>query len=163
MKARPLYRSLTFWSGIFVMGFIAWAGCFSMARYLTVNWGRNRLAIEHGYLTWTTNPSYSPMDLRHHIARIPADNVGQFSYFDRPVLLHGLDSDRNSLKYFVGEWASFTDDMNEGAMLQAPLGAWMLILPLWCVLLATAVVWCGLILWRDRRIRRAERLGLTGG
>ena len=67
--------------------------------------------------------------------------------FVRGSLLPGMDYD---------PWqATEADDSQTAWMHTRPPEDWLLVLPHWLLLLAVALPWTGLLIWRARRIRRA--------
>ena len=61
MKARPLYRSLTFWSGILAIGFICWAWKDSFTRYASFTAMRASAGQAAGGVGLSWHPDTSPV------------------------------------------------------------------------------------------------------
>ena len=148
-----LHRSLTFWSGLLVMGFLAWA------------W--------HDSLTWITSASKSSWQVRSSRAGFTIYHNANRGYgrnadagrrlatplpfapdpLPPPLFLRGQGM--SSPPY--DEWsagvrtASNWRDYLLASYRDSPPEDWMLFIPYWLILLTVATAWLGLLFWRSRR------------
>jgi hypothetical protein len=76
-----------------------------------------------------------------------------------PFLLHGGGEMRQ------GDWsvdpAWDYRDLCASVMSYQPRGDWLVFMPYWLLLMAAGLVWWGLLVWRQRRIRQAKRIPTT--
>ena len=153
---RPLYRSLTFWSGIFVMGFICWVWRDSLTHQAHANSG-----------AYSLMNNVSVVLLHYNSDRPPAAAGSRFSssheafppelYIDGPLFPAPAFVRGSLLPGMVYDpWqVTEADDSQTGWMHFRPPEDWLLVLPHWLFLLAVALPWAGLLLWRAKRIRKA--------
>lgn len=148
MKPRPLYRSLTFWSGILVMGFICWAWWHS---YFFQPFYNNRgLGISN------MGGGVSLGRVTHYLGT--GRGVPKFSSSYRqetlppPLLIRG-DSTEQKAQPLLRE--PFTIRESYASAAKRYPGSIRIFIPHWLLLLAVALPWSGLLLLRARRIRRA--------
>ena len=144
-----LHRSITFWSGLLVMGFVCWA------------W-RDSLGHD-SYASWK-DLSFANSESRFYISQIP----GQSS----PFVAGREGAERHDLGFhslplpFVarGQGAVAPPYPDDSATFEEwtkrgwntlPVGSWQLCIPTWLILLAVAIPWTALMLWRVRRRKRA--------
>lgn len=172
VKPKPLYQSLTFWSGILVMGFICWAWWDSMRVISGVSRAglvasNSAAFLAVGRMT-NTVPSAVP----------PAPGI-EFQRESLGLLHKSVVISSTPLPaFFTGGGAtdallwSPEDIIDpppqvtyvrafEYTMITQPHEDWLLVIPHWLILLAVAVPWSGLLLWRARRHRMAMQ-PLTG-
>lgn len=162
MKPKPLYRSITFWSGLLVMGFICWTWWYSMRFQVHASWGRSSSITAYGHLGWLYSPSILPQNFSYSVDFSGPASPGEPSSFGWPALLKGLNYDTSSLPELPdGAW-SFADHMERSFALSSGLDARMLILPHWLLLLAVAVPWVGLLLWRMKAWKSDPAANLDG-
>lgn len=146
MKARPLYRSITFWSGILMMAFICWASSFSRGKYSYLNappFAMNStngivFLMNFGASDWTAG----------HVDRGSLDG-GRFPPL---VFLRGEGKPRQRSSATA---PTLREVMKHGMRARAT-NCWLLAIPHWLILFAVALSWSGALLWRARRIRRAD-------
>lgn len=120
MKLAP-HRSITFWSGILVMGFICWVW-WDSERHVTVFYSKH----------WHLDHSRSGVSIGHN--KLDPYRTGAF----RASLPEaGYDDPRSRLR---GEWYASGSKRVE--------------LPHWLLLLAVALPWSTLQLWRGQRRKR---------
>ena len=159
MKPRPLLRSITFWCGILVMGFICWAWRDSQRASSFVSWSSGEVRLLEGSLGLQYSPGLQvPKTPRGRAEIVRGDQEFRSFPFPRPRFARG------------GEPSSASDPIDgeppeptlQDAILLGmsfrPASWWVLFIPFWMILLAVALPWVGLLLWRARRIRRASGL-----
>ena len=145
-----LHRSITFWSGILVMGFLAWAWWDSFAANSTLVYRSHGAALNLGGLTISQNTYGAGRDFK--VNRLPHSNTFQKfprEQFQRPYVLRGsalepsdTEEPTHSMEAWHRRWiSSKAEDVR------------MLRLPIWLVLLGFAAVWTALLMWRVRRRR----------
>ncbi len=144
-----LHRSIIFWSGLLVMAFVCWA------------WWKS----EQGWVA-VTRPGW---ELSHSHSMIRLERSDE--HFWIPAVRSGTGSEGA-----VREWLpaplfrSGEEEPGAGAlgfsrlpmpmreqvaiyMAGAPREDWVLLVPHWLIVLAVAVPWLGLLVWRGRRRR----------
>ncbi|QJE99140.1 hypothetical protein [Luteolibacter luteus] len=148
MKPRPLYRSLTCWSGMLAMGFVCWAWWDSMTResfLRTPNYQFTHFAglaaVEYESSSWRS----VPFEVDRSITILDA-GIAPFgsAAFER-------GGDRNSSANPIEPLMGFKSPED-----------WILLLPHWLILLAVALLWSTLLVWRARRIRRVGSIDPGG-
>ena len=167
MTPRPLHRSLTFWSGIFLMSFIAWAWWKSLVTEFSYNSPRMELQNYAGYVSvsWL-----QPRVISHHIVSAPGLMMiirqdFRIHPMPSPAFLHGQDKPGFPI-VSLGQQLAEEDKPYFHATLQEAWahqrrGNFLLLLPHWLLLLAAGVTWSGLLVWRARRHRGAGKPVLT--
>lgn len=153
MTPRPLYRSLTLWSGIFIMAFIAWAWrdsmkatSFSMVSPVTVFSECGSISIEKGPNTGTSRWG---RDIYSGVGALPAVGFPPPS-FTRGAAAPGPVPPQPGQLFH--EWA------REKVTIY-PTDCWLLMIPHWMILLGVALGWSSLLILRLRRHRAAEASG----
>ena len=152
MKPKPLSRSITFWSGVLVIGFIGWAwwqsyflhpfynnrglGISNMGGGVSLARVTHYLGTGRGVLK--SSPSY------RHEALPP------------PLFIRGASSGQKA-KHSLREPFTIRESWTNAAGRQP--GSIRIFIPHWLILLAFAVPWSGLLLWRSRRYRRLNERG----
>lgn len=149
MKPKSLCRSLILWSGIFVIGFICWAWRFSMTH--TSGGGLGRFFIAHGA---------AGVEVSHH--RDLYWGIGEFEISSqRKPSEVGIDeiqlNDGSRIEVITWTFVSDPPSAWPKPLGVASDGVVRAFLPHWLLLFAVALPWSGLLLWRARRIRRANR------
>jgi hypothetical protein len=151
-----LHRSITFWSGILVIAFIGWAWRDSKASISALIFHHGRIANEYAGVTVTLSPWYEVNQLLPH--RSATERRVSFEALPAPHVAHGTSTpaDSNPLEPFdrrweIGEWHQASFAIYGGA------DSWLLFIPHWLILLAIALPWTGLLLWRARRRKRVLR------
>ena len=129
MSPKPIHRSLTFWSGIFVIAFLCWAWWRSIGHSDSI--GVNRYAI-----------SSSQSQLHIEVNRIPIWENWPWEF------QHGRT--RPELRKTAFPMPS------RQVIVGAPVTQMYLIIPHWLILLCVATPWCGLLLWQRWRAGRAR-------
>lgn len=143
VKPKPLYQSLTFWSGILVMGFICWAWWDSMHSRMVAQVGRTRMYSAGGEIGFFHRPDGFPSYQRFRKV------AGRFKVLD------GLPSSMLAVPLNTGEERSPFNSPRLGR------GKNTLYLPYWLFLVPVILPWTGLLLYRARRHRMAMQ-PLTG-
>lgn len=137
MKPRPLYRSFTFWAGIFMLIFLA------------VAWVDSKKYYSFGIAEWKGEKlEVSSVD----------DTVGftAIGTRDRGWSWSVGRSDTDSMS--LAEWDSpFLWPRFETWPLQDSKMTYQLVLPYLLIVALVIVGWGSILLWRTRRIRRAIR------
>ncbi|WP_367871778.1 hypothetical protein [Luteolibacter sp. Populi] len=155
-----LHRSLIFWSGILVMGFIVWAWRDSAEHTLRIMRGE-----------WSLSNRRAGMSVQFHqfgsylpaIDRIPGINdpvvFAVFRAFPPP---HFLKTPTGSVIQEEIESGTLPDLSEHPSVreldkvilhrAEAP-GSWILFIPHWLILTGVAGAWSGLLVWRARRRR----------
>jgi len=140
MKQR-IHRSVTFWSGLFVMGFVCWAWRDSTKHY--TDWFHRSPRGRQG---WTVEVFNGAITVNH---RYFHDISG--------ALTSGTPRFTGSTGKFEREAARATEWLPrpEWTRRDYPTVEFRSAkIPYWLVLLAVALSWMGLLVWRARRRRR---------
>lgn len=149
VKPKPLYRSLSFWSGILVMLFIGWAWRFSMTHTTGGGWGH--FFIQQGA---------GGVEVSQHRDLRWGDDGFEISGEKRPAKV-GIDqielNDGKRIKVITWTFDSGPPSAWAKLLAVASDGVWNVFVPHWLLLLAVALPWSGLLLLRARRQRSAKR------
>ena len=158
-----LHRSIIFWSGLLVMGFLAW-GWWDSER----NWtglGRNGLSVSNHWsgirLEFQNEgrakpPVFERIAYSIHFNHTPEGIVGP--YFVRPTDWMGAEREKLQEKLYPDDEpvSSFgVYDYLAMSMVIAEPGSWTLFIPYWLILLTVAALWLALLFWRARRCKRS--------
>jgi len=162
VQPRPLSRSITFWSGVLVMLFLAWSWWDSFRNYSVARVGSViEIASLEGEVEFGNADWFEPWDgHREKLAKkMPA------KIFPRPVFLRGHDDildDQAEFQRWSEEMAAAPDQVTRAQlrMRTYPRDHVKLMVPHWLLLLAAAPPWFGLLFWRASRHRKA-RQGLS--
>lgn len=153
-----LHRSITFWSGILMMGFICWAWRDSTNVWTILKGGAFECQSTEAAVTlrydhyYRTKFKLERTDLRNWIW------VGKGSrYLMRPFFAKGGGKPQEERPIVPFVERSRYEEMQESWAFGHPRD-WYLILPYWIALLAVAVPWLGLLFWRARRRMRASAI-----
>lgn len=179
-KPKPLHRSLTLWSGILVLGFLAWAWWDSMlyryeacSTHFTVASEASMVSImrhnsprtpgmlreKHGLGDPVIRKSTTGMDVTMHV-------------FPPPVWVRRSSKDPRNVYTVPFEKREFSPDCRLGDAYHqrmatitrgSPRMVWRLMIPYWLILPPAIIFWCGLLLLRARRLRLAGTLADPGG
>jgi hypothetical protein len=148
-----LHRSLTFWSGLLVIGFVSWAWWDSLTWMNSVS-PAGRLSAYSGYggLCAESN-DIVVRTTEYGRGRLPRPELVQAAgIFQSPFFVRGTGrgaSTRTNSKTLREESYRFSD-------VQSPK-SWRFFIPFWLILLAVAAPWLGLLVWRARRRAAADR------
>ena len=159
VRPRPLYRSLTFWSGILVIGFLCWAWRDSHRNLSLLTASHYAAFSEGGLLGLIRHPAPFP--------RFEAER--ERSFFLQPLYSFGMNEHPIKAASFppplrvrsVGSreeappTTKFYHEVVANNARNLPVGTWLLAIPHWLFLLAVTLTWSGLLLCRARRHRRA--------
>lgn len=153
---KPLSRSLTFWSGILVMIFICWAWRDSESNVSSV--GDDSWSIYHhrsAVAIWR-DPLRSPTAIKFRRDR--GDESIRAELFPAPLSMWGDDKvpSPEEWKQYFGSRQTARENIIWTLNQNGPQGS-VLYLPHWLLLLACALPWSGLLLWRTRRMRGDEK------
>lgn len=162
MRARPVYRSLTFRSGLIGIAFVSLAWILSWRFDSVAEWGRVRVGQGWGHVSLNVLTSSKPFN-GHHLA---IDQIDLPSHvFDIPALLRPEEVARD--EYLIATFPETRFDsvrrLHEfNLFAQHVTGKHVTVLvvliPHWLILMMTALPWVGLLYCRDRRIGRGHRL-----
>ncbi|WP_035613520.1 hypothetical protein [Haloferula sp. BvORR071] len=164
---RPsLLRSPLLWCGLMVLVFLGWAWRDSVGRWAYVGAGPVLAQSQASGVTIWLPPGRSGWECgsvdASSMPRIGTEGYARYPdlfklRFGRPDVLRGLTKE---------EWAAFRKTgMLDGREPDPVLGLLyfragtglggfrMVFIPYWCVMLAAAGVWAGLIYWRYRRMK----------
>ncbi|QJE99037.1 hypothetical protein [Luteolibacter luteus] len=161
MTPKPLHRSITFWSGILVMIFIAWAWRDSCRMLTNANAGHGWWIgnLYGGFqLSDTHRP---PHPLIERIARPP--HPPDQPLFPRPFRIQGEGYSvaligREQIDAYTQQVKQATDHeaMARLFMKIGQHGKVAYFLPHWCLLLSFALGWTGLLFLRAQRIEKTR-------
>lgn len=156
MSPKPLYRSLTFWSGVLMIGFISWLWMSSISRTSSISKGHLKVSMRHAgieifYRGWIESPFLT----RSGEYDYPVFNRG----FAAPFW--GRGEGRNMMDE-IGfnrtpdpKVENYANAIRQITLKYARREDWLLFIPHWLILFTTALAWCSLLLWRGRRHRAA--------
>ena len=151
-----LHRSITFWSGLFVMSFIVWAWRDSMTHLAAAGWNSLH-AGSYGSLVVVGSlggglPGGGDFQVNRETMNF-ADRNMVAPVIARPAFATGGELDPARRDYTESVVLTVTDQLVR-EMMWRPKGCWRLLLPYWLVLLLFASGWVGLLVWRARRRER---------
>lgn len=166
---QQLHRSVTFWSGLLVMIFIGWAWqdserFWTNASYqrVTAHNGWGGLLVFYNTPRASTGPEFArhpqSIGFLHRSKVLPAAQflrVEDVTEAQQEELLKRLFVRGDDGKVtFHPELCTMREFMSMFSIPMRP-GSSALFLPYWLLLLAIALPWTGLLLWRARRRRSA--------
>jgi len=143
-----LHRSLTFWSGILVMGFICWAW-WDSERFSSAC-SRGRLLLDNQHSSIFVGLSTGAYSKRPWMTRETVPDYKR-EVFPAPFLMRGKNDTRPSMPPPGVTKRDFAL-MVVAAM---PADYRFALIPHWLFLLFATVPWSGLLLWRARRRKRS--------
>jgi heme A synthase len=145
-----LHRSITFWSGLLVMGFVCWAWRDSNRYCSRLSSKSTGLTLIEGavYVVAQPNPVLGPEASRQFTPTTDR-TLGS------PALLWGqaLPIPRE-FDGSVPPLVKWREQVEYRFRFQ-PTDAFVVILPLWLLLVGVFAIWLSLLLWRARRRKRA--------
>ena len=149
-----LYRSITFWSGLLVMGFIGWAWRDSELHMSRAQKGFFSVVHDHSAVSvWWDPGAPAPLAL----TRYPVvDSVLRSDLFPAPLYMRGNHEIRSAREQ--GRHAGSHPTAREDTIWFADeigFNSRVWFAPHWLLLLAVALSWSALLLWRARRRKRA--------
>ena len=152
-----LHRSITFWSGLLVMGFVCWAWRDSFHRFGSLNYDAWLANTANGGLLICYNgeEKYPEFDARYRTLPDPAlrPNWGAFQPL---AILRGqggpepdyvTTSERKEAARNAHELHSIITE-------ELTVDRWRVFIPHWLILLVVALPWSALLYWRARRRKR---------
>ena len=151
-----LHRSIIFWSGLLVMGFIVWAWWDSM-QFTTRAWHEPHMLTQAGSGISVDNTGGPGLGKPFGGDRYPItlDFPVHFENFPAPRFIRDTgfpieEWDEVTTRAFTDESAVFTMEEYMKIMVgsNSPSGMWMIFIPHWLLLLGTALLWAGLLGWR---------------
>ncbi|QJE99120.1 hypothetical protein [Luteolibacter luteus] len=152
MKPKPLHRSITFWSGILVMIFIAWVWVDSSRFASDAYRHPYRIGTVRGivYLHRESAVRITPPATmaRHRLG----PGAIEFHVFPPPLFARGK---QRTIPDTPPE-ADIVEQVKR-EIATSPPDAWVVVIPHWLLLLAAITVWLAGLVWRDRRQVRAGR------
>ena len=146
-----LHRSIIFWSGILVMGFMAWAWRDSTHRHPLVTWGKYwAMGYEGGVDLWH-NPTQN-RELRFDA--LPGAPGPSPEMFPGIFFGHGIGQEADAAwDREYQQQPSFRAKKQWGLRLSTP-EVWLLCIPYWLILVVVAGAWFPLLWWRARRRKK---------
>ncbi|WP_367871794.1 hypothetical protein [Luteolibacter sp. Populi] len=151
-----LHRSVSFWSGILVIGFVCWLwrdsqSHWSRVELFRVNATQSPSAMEFTYIPKGNTPRFARGQ--------QAPNDIETEYFPAPFLRRGGNTlptqafwdEHAQLKTWRGIHWNISGIKSSGA--------WIAFIPHWLILLSVAVPWLGLLAWRAKRRKRQQAPG----
>lgn len=148
-----LRRSLIFWAGVLVMGFLAWA------------W-RDSLHYESFYMrggyvaasSWGGVAVLRDQSLPSDYGRVRGRRIHPLYLLQRPFFLRGQG--KTGSQEDAGK-SPYLDVRQRRDLQNQPPGVWILYLPYWLLLGVVGLAWMGMMIWRARRWKRARAVGST--
>ena len=157
-----LHRSIVFWAGLLVMGFLGWAWRDSMRGQTFVRVGTFNASSLWGGLILENSPYAGARITDTEFARGPVPQYLRIQLERFPgVCFHGAGESTPEAPQSVREIIEKGNTLTMDAWLRTsvyPLrkGHWICFLPYWVLMLVCAVGWVGLLGWRTRRRRKRE-------
>jgi hypothetical protein len=148
-----LHRSITFWSGLFVMLSLCWAWRDSTSHFSYLVWKRvSARSYAHGIVITTTIQSRSSRGWLS--GRRDLDSRGPLPD-PYPMLVRGTTTKLSPMEhYLASERASTFREQVQANMNASGPGNSFLYIPYWLILLLFALLWSTLLLARARRRNR---------
>ena len=164
MKPHPLYRSLTFWSGILMMAFICWAWWDSTQCLSTFTWPGGRVVhrFSGASITWSSACATDEIEASREEPE-GMSKTWKAEPFPPPLLLtRSRTFDPFDDRYFelmgtAGVWPKNPMGMHLDGLKFGSTGDRFIFIPHWILLLGVALPWSGMLVWRARRMRRRGR------
>lgn len=157
MKA-ALHRSLTFWFGLLVMGFVCWAWRDSLSEQTTLK-GEGWMIIHCGNgasLGKISELGSKPITFDRRSLQPSSSSSRPFLVC--PRLMRSTGDVQDALSKLEGRDTPLGVRRLSGHLAPALFGArgnWVAYIPHWIILLTVATFWLGLPFWRARQRRRA--------
>jgi hypothetical protein len=149
---QQLHRSVTFWSGLLAMAFTAWGWWDSFHHVSGLSYRRMDVMNDDGGVHATYRPgAHWSLEARYFDKPLQFPRFGPIQPW---VFMHG--------RYGGGPREGFATlphnvrDLYFMTTADEPPGYWILFIPHWLLLLAVALPWLALLLWRARRRQRAH-------
>ncbi|MCW1913722.1 hypothetical protein OJ996_09060 [Luteolibacter sp. GHJ8] len=149
-----LHRSITFWSGILVMGFICWAWRDSYKHWTFLEFKGGQVTPYSGSIFLVRQKAVVDSSFTRTEA---GPFMQRFDHFLWPTFITGAQA---ASRFNDKDWweKSDADETLEYEMIMMLVGGrpndWALSMPYWSLLCAVALPWSALLLWRARRRKR---------
>jgi len=158
---QQLHRSITFWSGLLMMGFVCWAWRDSESRRTYSRYGGFGLHNCWGGLVLIDDPNSPSEGVWFERARDSPLYKHQSTALCFPLLLRGADVsiaeqeelDQRPLTIRGGDRTVYftAHEFARTVVDTSRPSSWVLFIPHWLILLAVALPWTALLFWRARR------------
>jgi len=147
-----LHRSLSFWSGLLLISFICWAWHDSYYYRSHLYSGRSTCMSFWGGVHFSHSGSTPRIPFR--VNRV-AGPQGHAHFFQRPFFLRGGGQPLPSVfeTNYVSP-SSYEWELHYNPYYPRSMG--LLFIPHWLIVLAIAIPWLGLLVWRARRMKRSR-------
>ncbi|QJE99112.1 hypothetical protein [Luteolibacter luteus] len=155
MNPKPLHRSITFWSGIFVMGFITWAWWDSGKFQSTLTWQRFKVLHLEGYLGITISPPTKAQPFEFH-RKAPLASDARAFHLARPAFARS-GNPRPKTRETFPDGLTTTQVISLWGCKASPPGWSIIFIPHWLILLLADLPWLGFLTLRAMRHVRARR------
>lgn len=156
MQARPLYRSITFWSGALALAFLCWAWGDSTNHHSSMRWNCFMAQSSHGGLEVNSVYSFTGFSASR-MAKPTGTAMSQVPEIAAPFFLRGTGSPSVAVSPKTSE--SYREQL-EAMMRRRSPEAWLIFIPHWIPLFAVALVWVGLLVLRERRVHISADQGV---
>jgi hypothetical protein len=140
-----LHRSITFWSGLLVMGFVCWAWRDSSSHDTSFSCRGGYVTSANEYLAVVQVPQ--DVDAVAEFKRYEFDCEG-YESFASPFFIRG--GGRRDADLIPSDARTWKEEVAP-AWQSEPVNEWALYLPYWLILLTVAAVWLLLLFMRARR------------
>lgn len=148
-----LRRSLGFWAGLLVMGFLAWAwwdSCRYDSHYVSGDLGCVGVSSFGGVSLYRDESITSSSGDRTR-------NGGERrDLLERPFFLRGLNMPPPMEEPGLSSFSPSLYEQYREVMESMPPRVWVVFVPYWLMLVVAGLGWSGMLLWRARRLRRAK-------
>ena len=167
-----IHRSITFWSGLLIIAFLAWAWRDSERGWIIVSKGQ--FTAYHGCGGLALRSGSDPPSPSLEFRRSPVDEIYPYTpeIFAAPFFLRSQDvpeavkdelprrRGRDNLLGLDPEPYTIRELMTLGIIGNpsspgGPARVWLLFIPHWIIILLTALITAALLIWRSRRRKRA--------
>jgi len=162
MMKLALHRSMIFWSGLLVMGFIVWAWRDSLHHRCEAGWNALMGESEAACVIVTRRPDFGFRRVDWSSGRVD-DRYQQRHWvvevFPAPDLIRGMNYFDKSNPYGLkleGQPSPSVLEMRARAMRKRQLDNWELQTPYWLLLLIVSCTWLALLAWRSHRRKKAQ-------
>ena len=149
MQTRPIYRSITFWSGALALAFLCWAWGDSTNHHSSMRWNCFMAQSGHGGLEINSVYSFTGFSASR-MAKPTGTTRSQMPEIVAPFFLRGTGSPTVAVSHKASE--SYREELETMMRRRSP-EAWLIFIPHWIPLLSVALLWVVLLVWRERRVR----------
>ena len=155
-----LHRSITFWSGILVIGFICWAWRDSSGVHTIAS--ASDWTLRHAGSVLSISRSDGIQNNAPWSGRFPVESSTSpwdGAFLAEPMFVRRTEDPEQRSRFFAASGPhSYVSRRPEAVHLffiaRGHGGGWALLIPHWLLHLAVALPWTGLLLWRARRRKR---------